>query len=118
MDTNLMLKYKRERDCWLCPNCETENEMTFPGCTLCGYKKNPSVPILKAWSPEQEMMERKFQGGPGPGGDKGFSSGPDIRIPPGGPGADGKGSSSDKATIVLILVAIFVIIALFIGIAQ
>ena len=39
MDVNVILKYKRDRDCWLCSVCETENEIIKEKCAVCGCKK-------------------------------------------------------------------------------
>lgn len=58
METNVILKYRRESDCWACPNCDSENGMSFGRCAVCGFERNPSVRIIKAWSPEQERMEK------------------------------------------------------------
>jgi len=49
-ETKVILKYKRENDCWLCPECDTENNVSLGKCTVCGLKKSPSAVILKQWT--------------------------------------------------------------------
>ncbi len=34
-----LMVYKRDNDVWICPFCETENELTRNTCCLCGKSK-------------------------------------------------------------------------------
>lgn len=49
-ETNTILRYKRPCDSWLCPDCDTENNISLGKCTVCGYRKSPSATILKQWT--------------------------------------------------------------------
>ncbi|MCI5604390.1 MAG: hypothetical protein MR413_01890 [Clostridia bacterium] len=49
-ETNTILRYKRPCDSWLCPNCDTENNISLGKCTVCGCRKSPSATILKQWT--------------------------------------------------------------------
>lgn len=54
MGINVILKYKRECDCWLCPECDTENNISASRCTVCGCQKSASATILKQWTEADE----------------------------------------------------------------
>ena len=58
MDLNVMMKYKRKRDCWVCPVCENENTTDTGKCYLCGHVGSGNEAFLKAWSAEDEARER------------------------------------------------------------
>jgi len=58
MDLNVMMKYKRRRDCWLCPVCECENPADVDKCYLCGSVRTGKEVFLNAWSEEDERRER------------------------------------------------------------
>ena len=45
-DVNTILRYKRSCDSWLCPECDTENNISLGKCTVCGCRKGPSATIL------------------------------------------------------------------------
>lgn len=49
-ETNTILRYKRPCNSWLCPDCDTENNISLGKCTVCGCRKSPSVTILKQWT--------------------------------------------------------------------
>lgn len=49
-ETNIILKYKRACDSWLCSDCDTENAMSLSRCTVCGSTKSLSDTILKQWT--------------------------------------------------------------------
>ncbi len=57
METKVILKYKRECDSWICPDCDTENHMTVGRCTVCGYGRTSTVSIVKAWTPADDVPE-------------------------------------------------------------
>lgn len=59
-DTNVILKYRRPEDKWLCPECDAENALSYGNCSVCGCIRVPTSPIIKAWS---EMDERPMAGG-------------------------------------------------------
>lgn len=53
-ETNILLKYKRDCDSWLCSDCDTENAMFLSRCAVCGCGKNSSVEVLKQWTEQPE----------------------------------------------------------------
>ncbi|MBE7033353.1 MAG: hypothetical protein E7406_03905 [Ruminococcaceae bacterium] len=56
METKLIVKYRRPNDKWICPDCDAESDVGCNRCSVCGCEKNPTVNILKAWSPELERV--------------------------------------------------------------
>ena len=52
LETNVILRYKRLCDCWLCPDCSCENMMTDTICSVCGAYRRPDSPVLLAKEPE------------------------------------------------------------------
>ena len=58
MDLSVMMKYKRKKDCWVCPLCENENPDDTGKCYLCGYVRTGSEIFLRAWTPEDDARER------------------------------------------------------------
>ena len=58
-DTNVVLKYRRPEDCWICPNCDSENKMTNGFCSVCGTQYvNYSTTILRHWVPEDDRPHK------------------------------------------------------------
>lgn len=55
-ETNTILRYKRPCDSWLCPDCDTENNISLGKCTVCGGRKSPSTTILKQWTEADDRM--------------------------------------------------------------
>lgn len=53
-ETKVILKYKRECDSWLCPECDTENSISLGKCAVCNFRKTSEVAILKPWSAVDE----------------------------------------------------------------
>lgn len=54
MEPNVILKYKRPTDSWLCPTCDCENKMNNESCSVCGSAK-PAYPVLvNAWNEADE----------------------------------------------------------------
>lgn len=53
-DTNIILKYRRPQDSWLCPECDAENTLSYSRCTVCGCGKFGTPTIVKAWSVADE----------------------------------------------------------------
>ena len=75
METRQILKYRRDRDRWVCAECDTENEMTVGRCIVCGSVKSPGAVILKTWTaaddrppvpPRPPVPQRKIQPIQGP----------------------------------------------------
>ena len=54
-ETNVILKYRRTNDSWLCPDCDAENQLTQGSCAVCGYRQMGSVAIVRAWTEQDEM---------------------------------------------------------------
>ena len=62
MEPNVILKYRREADCWLCPECDSENGLLQGRCTVCGFKRDDSAEILKKWSPADDVIYTPTRG--------------------------------------------------------
>ena len=54
-ETYEILHYKRPCDCWLCPDCDTENEIVLGKCSVCGRRKDALAVILKQWNEAEEQ---------------------------------------------------------------
>lgn len=54
METNVILKYRRGSDSWLCPECDTENGIAYGECALCGNKRSPAAAVLRQWTEADE----------------------------------------------------------------
>lgn len=39
-ETKVILKYKRECDSWLCPECDTENSISLGKCAVCNFRNS------------------------------------------------------------------------------
>ena len=46
METKEILKYRRNVGCWLCTECESENDLSLYQCAVCGTDKSASAIIL------------------------------------------------------------------------
>ncbi len=53
-DTNVILKYRRPQDSWICPECDAENTLMYARCSVCGCGKFGTTAIVKAWSEADE----------------------------------------------------------------
>lgn len=54
MEPNVILKYKRPTDSWLCPDCDCENSMDKTNCSMCACER-PVYPVLvNAWKESDE----------------------------------------------------------------
>lgn len=62
-ETNVILKYRRTNDSWLCPDCDAENQLTQGSCAVCGYRQMGSVAIVRAWTEQDERMPDPSSGG-------------------------------------------------------
>ena len=58
-EINTILQYKRPCDSWLCPECDTENNVSLGKCTVCGCKKDFSSIILKQWTEADDRTDRE-----------------------------------------------------------
>ena len=56
MSENIILKYRREFDCWVCDECDIENPTTQNTCSVCNSSRSSYATILKAWTPEDEII--------------------------------------------------------------
>ena len=56
MEVKTVMKYNRESACWLCPDCDVENELSLYQCRVCGFAKNDRVITL---SPGESIAEYK-----------------------------------------------------------
>lgn len=54
-DTNVILKYRRPQDSWLCPECDSENAPAYSNCFVCGSCRVGAPVVVRAWN---EMDER------------------------------------------------------------
>ena len=61
MEIYEILEYKREHDCWVCPECDAENSLIFSKCSVCGVQKKAEAKILKAWSEEYKRTATTTQ---------------------------------------------------------
>ena len=103
METNVILKYRREQDRWLCSECDSENSIMFGSCTVCGHKKTPDDYILKKWTEADERAESysyKFDSSAAPG------YGADIES------AEEKNSGMGTVVGIILAIIILVIIGL------
>lgn len=57
MDTNVILKYKRLCDCWLCSVCGCENPVTDAKCTVCGAERTKDSEVRRVGEEEIAGME-------------------------------------------------------------
>ena len=49
-ETSTILKYRRPQDSWLCPECDSENTLSYSTCSVCGCGIVGAPKIVKAWS--------------------------------------------------------------------
>lgn len=52
MDTNVIVKFQRMCDCWLCPGCGCENMVTDAVCAVCGTGRTKESVLLRAGEEE------------------------------------------------------------------
>ncbi len=108
-----IVKFKRELACWLCPECGMENTSSHMKCTVCTFPKTADAPILKAWTPEDDIVippknkggGKKISGTKGGGGP--FFSDGDTYAPPKPP----KKSGGVFWKILLVLIVAGILIA-------
>ena len=76
-DVNVIMKYRRPADCWVCPECETENNILLAKCAVCTRQKDNKVRIISAWSEKDEVAETYIP--------PRTSTPPRVPVPPRGP---------------------------------
>lgn len=54
METDVILKFRREKDNWICAECDMENDMSDAKCFACGYRRTPSDWVLRKWTEADE----------------------------------------------------------------
>lgn len=54
-----IVNYKRSNTCWVCPECETENQMDFIRCLVCGTARTTSCKVCVPWEVEQERIRER-----------------------------------------------------------
>lgn len=121
MDTNVILRYKRLCDCWICPDCACENMLSDGTCSVCGAYRRADSPVISAR--EEEMIASAtgfggYGGGSGYGGGGGYAPGPvsgPISGTPHGtkvftpPPEEPAGGGGFVAALIMIVIAVIVI---------
>ncbi len=118
MDTNVILRYKRLCDCWICPDCACENMLSDGTCSVCGAYRRPDSFVISAR--EEEMVAAStgyggYGGGSGYGGGGGYAPGPVSGTPHGtkvfAPPVveESSGGGGLVAALVMIVIAVIVI---------
>lgn len=64
MEPNVILKYKRPSDSWICPDCDCENKMDNENCFVCSCAKPATPTVISAWSEKDEQPVTKKQPSP------------------------------------------------------
>ena len=60
MEVNVILEYKRKSDSWICPECDTENDLSIGKCTICGCAPH-SATIMEHWTePEEKTPANEY----------------------------------------------------------
>ena len=113
MDTNVILKFQRTCDCWICPDCACENLMADEFCSVCGTQRTAAAPILRAGYEEAAPMPPRpvYSGGYTPPTPYGGGT------PPVGGYTPPPESDSNGSTVAIVLI-IIVVIAIILGIAM
>lgn len=55
-ETEIFLKYKRPSQCWVCSECEAENNMLLVSCSVCGEKRKKDELILQPYNEKKEEV--------------------------------------------------------------
>lgn len=118
MDTNVILKYKRLCDCWICPDCACENMLSDATCSVCGAYRRPDSPVISA---QEEMVAAAtgYGGGGSYGGGGGYAPGPvgttphgtKVFAPPTVEAPSGGGGGLVAALIMIVIAVIVIAIA-------
>ena len=54
---NVIMKYNRTKPVWVCPDCDTENDLSTENCFTCDHTKPSYARIITPESERQEMEE-------------------------------------------------------------
>ncbi len=122
METNVILKYRRPKDCWLCPECDSENDISVNHCFVCNCARPMGIELLRKWNPNDDREipppkppkpSKKTPNPPRP------ETGPifrDYDMPP--PPPPPPGTSSAVGVIWGIIIAIIILTILFMAVAS
>ena len=58
-DVVTILSYKRNSRVWVCNECETENQIDFTRCIVCGMNRQTTSRILETWEKEQQLLAER-----------------------------------------------------------
>lgn len=127
MEINVILKYRRPKDCWLCPECDSENDTATNRCFVCNCARPIGIELLRKWTPADDrenppggdFRDRKHSGGgvkipPRPRVDRGRDE-PIFRDHDAPPPPQ---SSSAVGVIWGIIIAIIILTILFMAVAS
>ena len=53
---NTILEYRRSTPAWVCPNCDTENDLSNSQCLMCGRVRSNDEWVIPAWTPPVESV--------------------------------------------------------------
>ena len=56
MEVYEILEFKREKDSWICSECDTENSLLINKCSVCGEMKKSGSKILRAQNKEEKPV--------------------------------------------------------------
>lgn len=54
LETKSILKFRRNGETWICPECDVENNITSEFCNVCGCPKTAATEFLKSYSKSDE----------------------------------------------------------------
>ena len=55
-ETNVVLKYRRTKMCWICTSCEIENDIVAKSCIMCGKPRAVDSVVENIWTPQDEYI--------------------------------------------------------------
>ena len=64
-ETDIVLKYKRTKMCWICTSCETENDIVGKTCFMCGKPRTVDAAVENVWGSQPEVVSPRYAGGSG-----------------------------------------------------
>ncbi len=56
-----IVNYRRKNTCWVCCECETENQMDYVRCLVCGVERNSTCKVCVPWEVEQERIKERVK---------------------------------------------------------
>lgn len=69
MEVYEILEFKREKDSWICSECDTENSLLINKCIVCGEMKKSGSKILRAQNKEEKPVTPPEKDNPNPNDD-------------------------------------------------